>query len=254
MGTSHLSGILGSGLSQPGGFTPLSLPNLYAYWDAEMYMATHLDAPVASNGDTVQQWNDSTNSVLLTGDVSGVTCPTAIYAATPGGKRAVRFAQASSQWLFRAFDLSNGPLFLWSLCRTRSTATEQQFFNVGSAGFSNVSQARFNNSGSQRLTVRANGGAEAIHGTNIVSDTWYRASVLIRSTTDRAVRLNNANEVANATSVAFGNASWLSVGGLTLNGTSASAFLEGDVFALVACTSIPSAAQLAALDLWGSQQ
>lgn len=236
------SGVLGSG------FTPLALPSLWGLWDDQsgVFDASSNDA----EGGPVHTWNDRSGNGRHLVQATPANQP--IADVTQNGRRGLRFVRASSHWMGRAFGASNGPLFMWSVVRTRDLTNEQQYFSVASTGFTFVSQSRFNVSASQRLTTRFP--EASLNAVAIVSNTWYRGSALIRSTTDRAVRLNNANEATTATLGAFGTANQLSVGGLSQDGTTASAFLEGDILALLACTAIPTAQQLADLDAWAASR
>lgn len=232
----------------PVAWTPAQLPGLWAWYRADqgLYSETTGGDPVTTNGDAVARWEDISGAGRhLTQTTFGRRPTLSINAVN--GKPALAFNASNSQWMVRAFGLQNVPLFLYVIFRTQSLVTEQQVLNVASGGFTFVSQFRLNNSASMRATVRF---PEAIHGTTLSAGQFYQGSALLRSSTSRAVRLNNAGEVSTSTSSAAGTGSWLSLGGLSLDGTTAAAFLDGATAEAIVTTTPPDDATLAELSTY----
>lgn len=80
-------------------WTPASLPNLWGWWKATTGVYTDAGVTPATNGQSVQQWNDlSGGGRHLTQPTSGVR-PTWQSTGFQGGKNSVRCTAASSQFI-----------------------------------------------------------------------------------------------------------------------------------------------------------
>lgn len=187
--------------SMPGGsFNPKSISGLALWLDANTSVYNDAGTTLATNGQTVQQWNDQSG---VGGNASQATSGLRPSWQATGGsnsKASVRFTAASSTVLGGTLALTKGnggSIFL--VGRISTTPASHTYFDSSDTTGTNRGMMLFEESGSMKLRV-ASGGAAFTN-----SSQSYMILSGIHTPTTRTVFLNGASQNTEATSVDYVN-------------------------------------------------
>jgi hypothetical protein len=229
--------IIGSGVLASG-FTPLSLPSLWALWDDEsnLWSDTAGTTPTTSGG-TAARWDDRSGNGrhMLQGTAGNRPL---LSVSTQNGRRVVTFASATGAHMSCSpGPTTNLPLFLWAAVRFASLA-QCRVLHLDATLIPAIGLNASGQPSNFRNSLEA----------AITANQWRRLGGVYPNGAAGRVTSNGVDGSAGSadsqsvvtSSVWLGRANW---GGDQM---------DADVLACLACTDIPTAQQLAALDAWAA--